>query len=64
MSERIEPTRRDRGGEDRSHLLRIRVQRDGGRSLIQDLEAGERGLFSAQQKKVDRVRPRFASASR
>lgn len=64
MSERIEPTCCDRGGVERSYLLRIRTQRDGGRSLIQDLEAGERGFFSAQQKKVDWVRPRFASASR
>ena len=48
MSERIEPTGRDRGSADRSYLLRIRVQHDGARYLVQDLKTGERHEFDSE----------------
>jgi len=48
MSERIEPTRRSRGDADRSFLLRIRVERDGARYLVQDLKTGERHEFDSE----------------
>lgn len=50
MSERIEPPRRDGGVANRSYLLRIRVQRDGARYLVQDLKTGERHEFDSEAK--------------
>jgi hypothetical protein len=47
MSERILTTR-DCGNAERSYLLRIRVQRDGARYLVQDLKTGERHEFDSE----------------
>ncbi len=35
-------------GVDRSYLLRIRLQRDGARYLVQDLKTGERHEFGTE----------------
>jgi hypothetical protein len=47
MSDHPEPSARLRGGAERSYLLRIRVQRDGARYLVQDLKTGERHEFDS-----------------
>ncbi len=48
MSELIAPKQRDRSDAERSYLLRIRVQRDGARYLVQDLKSGERHEFDSE----------------
>jgi len=42
------PATSDRRSTDRSYLLRIRVQRDGARFLVQDLRTGERHEFDSE----------------
>jgi hypothetical protein len=48
MSDLVASTRPYRAGAERSYLLRIRVERDGARYLVQDLKTGERQEFDSE----------------
>lgn len=47
-TDRALPPQPGQRGVDRSYLLRIRLQRDGARYLVQDLKTGERLEFGTE----------------